>query len=178
MAVDNKMFDVAKPGKTAADPTSRPIIVGQGARIKQDPMVSTATPKPETTTAEAKAIHDKVIAPPEGVTSPKPKEETKSPAEPKQDNSSSEAAVVDAVVEQADKKEAKDAKNQEASEEDKARRQHIDNLIADKTYFLPVGHITRKKNVRNSLIFITLLLVVAAGAVYYAHSQGLIKGLL
>lgn len=34
-----KVFDVAKPGKTAADPTARPIIVGHGSMIKQDPMV-------------------------------------------------------------------------------------------------------------------------------------------
>lgn len=31
--------DVAKPGETAATPTSRPIIVGRGGMIKQDPMV-------------------------------------------------------------------------------------------------------------------------------------------
>lgn len=34
-----KVFDVAKPGKTAADPTARPVIVGHGSMIKQDPMV-------------------------------------------------------------------------------------------------------------------------------------------
>lgn len=34
-----QMFDVAKPGKTAADATSRPIIVTHAPMIQQDPMV-------------------------------------------------------------------------------------------------------------------------------------------
>jgi hypothetical protein len=34
-----KMVDVSEPGKTAASATSRPVIVGHGSMIKQDPMV-------------------------------------------------------------------------------------------------------------------------------------------
>lgn len=43
-----KVFDVAKPGETAADASSRPLIVGHGSIIKQDPMVvdPAAEPKP------------------------------------------------------------------------------------------------------------------------------------
>lgn len=43
-----KVFDVAKPGETAADATARPVIVGHGTMIKNDPMVvDDETPKEE-----------------------------------------------------------------------------------------------------------------------------------
>ncbi len=35
---ENKVFDVSKPGKTTADPTSRPVILGHGP-VGEDPMV-------------------------------------------------------------------------------------------------------------------------------------------
>lgn len=38
-----KFFDVAKPGKTAPDPSSRPIIVSRGPQV-EDPMVSKKPP--------------------------------------------------------------------------------------------------------------------------------------
>ncbi len=34
-----KLFDVAKPGETPPDATSRPVIVGHTAMLKRDPMV-------------------------------------------------------------------------------------------------------------------------------------------
>jgi hypothetical protein len=37
---DSKVFDVAKPGETAAEPTARPVIVGRSSILKQDPMVA------------------------------------------------------------------------------------------------------------------------------------------
>lgn len=43
-----KVFDVARPGKTAAMPVSKPVIVGHTTSIKQDPMVSTSSNQPET----------------------------------------------------------------------------------------------------------------------------------
>jgi hypothetical protein len=182
---EDKFFDVAKPGKTAPDQTSRPIIVGHGARIKQDPMVSdssTSQPdKEETKITESKAVHEKVVAPIDEVvdskTKDEPKEEPKPEPEPKPEDKPSDAAVVEAVVEQAGKKKPKDAKTDELSEEEKARRKHIEKLVANKTYFLPIGQITRKKNARNSLIAIVLLAVVLGGAAYFAYSQGLINGL-
>ncbi len=42
-----KVFDVAKPGETAADASSRPLIVGHGTIIKQDPMVVDQEPATE-----------------------------------------------------------------------------------------------------------------------------------
>ncbi len=182
---EDKFFDVAKPGKTAPDPTSRPIIVGHGERIKQDPMVSDAsTSKPvkeEPKITESKAAHEKVVAPIDEIADPKakeePKEEPKPEPEPKPEDKPSDSAAVEAVVEQAGKKKTKDAKANEVSEEEKARRKHIEKLVAEKTYFLPIGQITRKKNARNGLIAVVLLAIVLAGAAYFAYSQGLINGL-
>ena len=34
------VFDVSKPGETAAHPTSRPVILGHTSMLKKDPMVS------------------------------------------------------------------------------------------------------------------------------------------
>lgn len=43
---DNKYFDVAGPGKTTPDPTSRPLIVGHRSILKQDPMMADNSSKP------------------------------------------------------------------------------------------------------------------------------------
>jgi hypothetical protein len=40
---DKKVFDVAKPGKSAPEPTARPIIVSRGPQV-EDPMVSKVAP--------------------------------------------------------------------------------------------------------------------------------------
>lgn len=71
MAAEDKsqqIFDVAKPGKTAAAASARPVIVNHGPMLK-DPMVSEKTPEPsvaktEVSTAPAAKGSRKVITPP------------------------------------------------------------------------------------------------------------------
>lgn len=57
-AKTKKVFDVARPGKTAAMPVSKPVIVGHTATIKQDPMVAPVSPdSPKEETGLAVNVH-------------------------------------------------------------------------------------------------------------------------
>lgn len=94
-----KMFDVAKPGNTPAQPTSRPIIVSHGSMIKKDPMVKDEEePEPEKEIIKTKA-GETVITPikvteesaeeipsePKAAPEPeKPEEDVKPPEEPEE----------------------------------------------------------------------------------------------
>lgn len=173
MADDNRVFDVAKPGKTAADPTSRPIIVGHGTRMKNDPMVNSGDkPDANVKVNESKTVRDKVIAPihTEEKAALKPEVTV---TEPTQSDSSSESAIVDAVVDQTSaKKKSKNVDENGLTEEDKAKKKHIKSLVNDKKYFLPIGKVTRKKQAQNTLAAVLLVLILLGAAGYYAYTQG------
>lgn len=178
---DAKAIDVAKPGKTAPDTTARPVIITHRPMV-QDPMVKSEEKADEPTDTKADSSKtkvatgshgDKVIQPvsmsPDAETAEpedKADEETPSPDA----EASSEAAVVDAVVQQT---EATGKKNGELTEEDKAKEEHLQKLIADKTYFVSVGQVARRRNRRASVVVILLIVVLAAGG-YLALDAGVI----
>lgn len=68
--------------------------------------------------------------------------------------------LVDELAKQAADKKSKDKEKKELS----AKQQKINKLVEDKTYFLPIGEVTRKRKNRNSLVVFLLLLVLLAGA--------------
>lgn len=82
-----KIFDVSSPGKTEADATSRPVIVGSGSMIKKDPMVtgdavdeSDSLPRPVIKKSiSLKPLSDSDLNKPE---ENEKNEETKTPEEP------------------------------------------------------------------------------------------------
>lgn len=78
--------------------------------------------------------------------------------------------LVDELAKQAANKKTKDKEEKELS----AKEQKINKLVEDKTYFLPIGEVTRKRKNRKSLLIFLLLLIVVAGA-YAAADAGFIN---
>jgi hypothetical protein len=175
-ANDKQVFDVAKPGKTAASATSRPVIVNHGSLLK-DPMMSgeksTESPKPAETTV-APSESRKVITPPSEETpnaeaqdtssadkksaADQAKTEAKTLAEnTQQANKDQAAAIVDAVVDQAATK-----KKGEPTKEEVARLAELEKLVESKTYFVPIKTASQKRHAH--WLVISIFLLVVAGA--------------
>lgn len=104
------------------------------------------------------------------------KEKTKENAEPSE-NETPEAddpnkeqksgGLVDELAKQAANKKTKDKEEKEVS----VKEQKINKLVADKTYFLPIGQVTRKRKNRNSLLIVLLLLIILGGAYAAADAR-------
>ncbi len=193
---DKQVMDVSKPGKTPADASARPIIVGHKPQV-QDPMVNTAedtnpevsAPSEEPSTTSP-ATSKKVIAPlselekpnedeatestdstePDASITDTPKEEPdeQNDAPTETDEESSDAAVVDAVAEQVGAKKKEDAE----SEEEKKRLAELEKLIAEKKYFVPIGKAHRKSN--RITLFVTLFLLLVLVGLLVAIDAGLL----
>lgn len=179
MAEDDKLSDVARPGKSVPDPTSRPIIVGHGARMKQDPMMQTAEKVPSTDVKKVQSSvqRNKVVAPVSQPEKAEPSTEQVDKADTKIEAGSSDAATMDAVLDQASpRKKIKDNDNDD-SKEVAAHRHQIDRLVADKTYYLPIGHVTRRKKAKNSMLVLVLFLLITVAGVFFAYQTGLLKSL-
>ncbi len=161
------VFDISKPNNTAPSATSRPVITTHNPILK-DPMMKdssepnrTDDPKPLTVSRE------KVIAPITEQTVTSEAEDAKSTTASEDEaaeatKKESEAAVVDAVAEQAGKK-----KKNESTKEDMARKAELEKMIEDKKYFVPIGQVNRRRNKR--WFWATfILLLLSAVAVYAA----------
>lgn len=136
--------DVAKPGKTAASATSRPVIVNHGAMVK-DPMVNTEDPAaPDLPTQDgapaAAPAPKKVVAPLEPAASDetkdaKPVEPEAAEEKPKQAAEEPEPAKAEAKPEKpADEKPAEKTDSPENTEESKpesTEENQSDDAIVD-----------------------------------------------
>lgn len=203
-----KSMDVSKPGTSAPDTSSRPLIVS-GRPMVKDPMMTASdtndtpvveaaspethgdrviqplsqqdvesdspeseTPAPEVTEVEAEAADSEQPATPDSAEEV-PEEKSDEPSEETTKSSgSNETAVVDAVVDQADLGPKK--KDDKETEAEKARKAEIEKLIAEETYFLPIGEITRRKNNKNSVLILLVLIVCVIG-VYLLLDAEIIK---
>lgn len=180
------VFDVSKPGETAASPTSRPIIVSHKSILKKDPMMSADEDKPDDEKEKEAPLRPKREAKlePPSAEEKKPEAEKESPEpapasdeNPKEeepaDNApeSSDAGAIDALAgETSTKKE-----QQKAEEEAAKKKAEVDKLIASKKYYLPI-HDTAYGGSNAFTWFINSLLVIlllAAGAIL-AHDAGYI----
>lgn len=177
---EKQVMDVSKPGKTPADASARPIIVGHKMLV-QDPMVTETAEKTEETVTEAVAEVETDEKPPVSPSSSKriiaplsaeeksgdTESENTSQTEPEaavseesaaaetatQDTSDNDAAVVDAVIDQvADKKKVDE--QQEADE--RKKRETLEKLVAEKKYFVPLGRSHHKSG--HGLTVLTILL--------------------
>lgn len=163
------VMDVAKPGKTPADATARPIITGHA--VMKDPMVNATDTKdtssdplagqePSQSEATAPSVTHKVIKPLESAETEEPTKDT--PAPPKQeepDTAITDGAVVDAVLDQ-----VTDKKKEEAIDEEALKRQElVDKLTQDKKYFLPINQVNSRRNNRLVLLLLGALLPVIVG---------------
>lgn len=200
-----KSMDVEKPGTSAPDSSSRPIIVS-GHPMVQDPMVSKeASPEPAVENESQPKTHSaKIIQPLDQqkteenmATEQVATDTTDNPApeqtqqdskeqEPKESEDStdetaktespkaetSEAALVDAVADQADLGSKK--KDSAQTEAEKARQAELENLIAEKKYFLPIGEITRRRNNRRSILALFIVIIIAGAFVYLIADAGIV----
>lgn len=177
-ADDKKTMDVAKPGKSAPDTSARPVLVTHRPMV-QDPMVKEGTSTEDKTADDTKSKLEptthggKVISPvsdpPIAEDSKEPEAEPAKPEKSQEETRAEEAAVVDAVADQAtaDKK-----KQNELSDEEKAKQKTIQKLITEKKYFVPVGQVSHRRNQRLLIVFLALLLIAAGG--YLAVDAGII----
>lgn len=163
-AETKKTMDVSKPGNSAPDTSARPVIVTHKPTV-QDPMVKTEQPAEEEPKAaeETTQVHNKVIQP----LTEQPSKDAKDEEKPKAEKSSAEkeadkeAAVVDAVAEQADL--GPKNKNAGPSEEEKKKQEALAKMITDKKYFVPIGQVAHRRNQR-TLVVALILLIALAGA--------------
>ncbi len=192
MAVTNKenqkTMDVSKPGKVLPDASARPVIITHRPMV-QDPMVKSddtndapAQSSDNNIPISSGAHGNKVIKPVSE--SLEAAEEKKSDSDPESESpvadqdkdtesdNSAEAAIVEAVADQAQP--GVNKKDGHQTEEDKAKAEHLQKLVATKTYFLPIGQVARRRNRRAVIIFLSVLLLTAAGG-YAAVDSGIIK---
>ncbi len=176
---DTQVMDVSKPGKSVPSATSKPIIVGHKPMV-QDPMVTAdtnaeavapAAEEVEVPVAVSPSASKKVISPiteekaePDLV--PAATEDTTTESTDNVVTESEESAVVDAIIDQVGNK--NDAPS--TSNEDKQKYEHIEKLITDKKYFVPLGKVNGKKGhgflftaIVLFLIFIGLIAAMDAG---------------
>lgn len=189
-AKDDKVFDVAKPGKSGPSPTSKPVIVGHKSMI-EDPMVKKdsipvtdagsneaadntqpTSEKPELSPHEAKTVmplsdaekvEEKPAATAEDETKPTEpvSEAAPAPAEPTENQ---EAAVSDSVPDEPEKTPKPTDKDAKAAEEEKARQEAIQKLIESKQYVVHVGESHHRKSRKGVIIVLLVLLLVVVGA--------------
>lgn len=215
---DNKVFDITKPGKTSAEPSSRPVIVGHKSMLK-DPMVNIGNPgnslatmisadlEPEDTPSgkpysppadEADRPGTAPALPRLGEQPPKsasvnivdnnagrtrvppitPDDESAKKEAPKDDTPAqdsgapkttksdtneekvsepNEAAAVSATASQQLAQKQAEKEQQEIT----ARKAAVEQLIAEKKHFVPIGtKIHRKRSVRHVLLGIVLILLL------------------
>ncbi len=93
-----------------------------------------------------------------------PKDEVKKPS------STSGAAEVDAIVDQAT---AGKHKEKQEAEQEAAKQDHLQKLIDDKKYFVKTGQVARRRNNRIALTFLVLIVLVIG--LYIAVDVGAIK---
>lgn len=174
------VFDVSKPGETAASPTARPIITTHKAILKQDPMMSPEEDKEKEPEKKAplKPKREIKVEPPassaaEDKTATAPPEEAEAPEPAKEDLSqqpqTSDEAAIDALASQTTAK-----REQQKTDEAAARKKaEIDQLITSKKYHLPI-HDPVYGGSSSFTWFINsiLIIMVLAAAAVLAHDAG------
>lgn len=180
MAADNKqVFDVAKPGKSAPSPTSRPVIVNHGPMMK-DPMVSESeTKNKEGAKQLAPSSQNKVIAPlgdnaeksknePGTTDAPeKEKPQTENTDRPEAAKPDGQSSDVDAAIDAAAKK-----KKVDTTEEDIVRQAELEKLVEEKKYFVPINEVTRRHH--QHLLWAAILLIGLLAGIYLALDAGVV----
>ncbi|MDZ7744696.1 MAG: hypothetical protein U5K77_02975 [Candidatus Saccharibacteria bacterium] len=191
---NDQVFDVSKPGKKAPSSTSRPLISSHGPML-QDPMVNQTNVDTKDKDDTPKTTSKKVITPLED-TKPKKKANTsEAKSEPEESKTSNtvetdkpsdkssgnnqpetkpravsepstkqaDEATVDIIAQQAIKD-----KNGGISPEDLERQNALEKHIEDKTYFVPIGQVAKRRNKRLLIFMLIALLLVAVAAGFFA----------
>ena len=200
-----KVFDVSKPGKTAAGASSRPVIVGHRTILK-DPMVTepTATVEEDTPnqisaqppsapdlpaksnepTSSAGTSGERTIEPPTKQADKTPEKESadqspsdKEAAKATDSNRESFGDNPDsAAIDSTAGQAAAKKQAEKAAQEAAAQQAAMEKLVTDKKYFVPIGEKTRKKrSLRHILVGIILILVLGIVLADVLIDRGIIK---
>ena len=170
----SSMDDVSRPGKTPADSTSRPVIVGHRPLLKQDPMVSKTEEEAEASAnnedlKSTSNFSEHTLEP-----SNEAKEEAKEKTEEEEKMSSetladedqppgASSAAVDALASEVSaKREA-----EKASEADVKKQLELEETIQSRKYFVPIGEVS-KRRMNRIIIGILLLMLLTIAAINFA----------
>jgi hypothetical protein len=156
----------ASEGSTAASTSGKGFTIIDNTSANAEPKKSVEPTPPTTTSDEPK---ENVAKDDEAAKAPAQSDDTKS-AEEASSEKPEDAAVIDAVVDQA-------AANKAQKQEDKdliARQEKIAKLIEDKTYFAPVKQAAARRKGKALVLVLILLLLLSAGA-YAAVDMGIVK---
>lgn len=153
--------DVAKPGSTPADATSRPLIVTKSA-IMKDPMVQDTDDSSSNQPLPAPSVSKKVIAPLVADESSDDTELTSAPSDQsvKAPTPVDETETVESASDPTD--ESAETKEQQAAEK---RQAVADELIKQKKYIVPIGVAARKKASQQLVVGIVFLVLIGVAAI-------------
>lgn len=167
---DKKYFDVSQPGKTAAEPTGRPIIVANRSMVKDSTLTHEANDDIDNgkkvssdfgSKNEAKSV--KPLLEHDSAKTKDSEEETKKVSE-KADEPREADEETQSVDDQIDPGRVDEKKAVELTEAEQIRKKELDKLIASGKYVVPIGHIERNRIVRRILIVLIVIVVLAVVA--------------
>ncbi|MBI5357296.1 hypothetical protein HZB74_00390 [Candidatus Saccharibacteria bacterium] len=187
------VFDVSKPGETAAHPTSKPVIVGHTSTLKQDPMVAPASEmeeaedKKDNISKKAELVvqpisedqSDEEEASKEEKDSSEDEEEKAEPdsddkpeqdSEPKADEKpdSSDSGEIEALASEAESKK----QSKKELEEEKKEEEKIKELANSKKYFLPIREGGKKRSGEIMMIWFLLTSILITAAAWFVIDAG------
>lgn len=173
---EKSAVDVARPGKSAASPTTKPIITGHQL-LPQDPMVSgSQSLKPDKPKIVQTKIKPELKIEPadknELETAPDKASPSAAASESKTDN---QPAVEDEATASDNNRPAKLAPKDQPPSIDQAHQQLVDKLVADKKYFLPIQNTKQQRSTRQFLVTFLVVLVVGLVVIDLLIDSGLIK---
>lgn len=156
---DQRIFDVARPGKTAASAQSRPVIVGHRTLL-QDPMMIKAEksdaaendkPKPEDASG-ALTSTGRTISPPD-----------QAPPTPATDDSTVDQSSTTDTTQTSGPSDQTSVKKQAEKEQQAqtAKQENLHKLIEAKKYYVPIGEKKRTRSIRHLLLAIIAILLLA-----------------
>lgn len=187
------VFDVSKPGSTAASPNSRPLVIKHGPMLKQDPMVkdediSVTAPRLKIVPVDdsTKESKEKVAEDDSSVDTLTEKSEInkdnkeesavdiiEDDSNQKSENNEASAKVelkesnaVDVLADAAEKNSKKNVK------EDEEQIKKIEQLVESKQYYLPIVEGGKKASMERFLSWLILILLVLSVVAYLAADAG------
>jgi len=182
-----KTMDIAMPGSTMPDESSRPVLITHRSRVQDPTLVSStetvdkqeadSAEAPEKTEPSPSTHGDRVIQPLQEKPNKSQPTDTKTEATQTiaETKDAVEEAVIDAVVSQANTGHSKIDEKQ--NQQDEVRQENIQKLIASKQYFLPVGQTAERRN-RRAIVALVFILLAGAGGAYAALDSQLISNKL
>lgn len=172
---DSKVFDVAKPGKTAPPLTSKPVIVTNRQVLKDPMVVDESTPetteasdptKPTTEVPAATATPSSTKLKIQPLSKPEDLKPVEQPV-PTQDDADPDVDSVDDEDEITSRDTIKNASTEEQELIDKKATEHqanLEKIALAKTYYLPINQVEHRRN--KHVAVVGFVLIVLLGLVW------------